>query len=408
VVFGNDFDALKRLQKHQHHGLSNRDEAMGTSLGSESAEEEEDEGGGGEVRDDDVLVPHEQDAKLPVVAVEEEGREEEEEENENDGGNDEEGNSRSNGGGDEENEEESESTKRARAKLLNDPLLEVFAKISPEVVANLSAIGDDDDDAKDTISPSVIDQIFKAAFVGSDSGDAVLTGQTSSGKNYLEKSDADDEEKKKILKRLLPKLLSEEIALAKKQLSEDEALANLVFPKKPEVVDGIRDAGGLRSDEISDAEARVMIERRFANAYTNSQSEGLANDVDATADAEAKMQQLDAENLLESEKAPWDASEEYAQQNIRKEGRDNTEYEFVGGEWIAVEIKDSKIRSEEEKKVVQYERAEKQEAKEDRKEWLISKLENAGLSRATAMAIADGRMSDVMKGGKMKALPIKT
>ena len=43
VVFGNDFDALKRLQKHQHHGLSNRDEAMGTSLGSESAEEEEDE-----------------------------------------------------------------------------------------------------------------------------------------------------------------------------------------------------------------------------------------------------------------------------------------------------------------------------------------------------------------------------
>lgn len=405
VVFGNDFDALKRLQKHQHHGLSNRDEAMGTSLGSESAEEEEDEGGGGEVRDDDVLVPHEQDAKLPVVAVEEggEGREEEEDENENgdDGGNDEEGNTRSNGGGDEENEDESESTKRARAKLLNDPLLEVFAKISPEVVANLSAIGDDDDDAKDTISPSVIDQIFKAAFVGSDSGDAVLTGQTSSGKNYLEKSDADDEEKKKILKRLLPKLLSEEIALAKKQLSEDEALANLVFPKKPEVVDGIRDAGGLRSDEISDAEARVMIERRFANAYTNSQSEGLANDVDATADAEAKMQQLDAENLLESEKAPWDASEEYAQQNIRKEGRDNTEYEFVGGEWIAVEIKDSKIRSEEEKKVVQYERAEKQEAKEDRKEWLISKLENAGLSRATAMAIADGRMSDVMKGGKM-------
>ena len=70
----------------------------------------------------------------------------------------------------------------------------MFAKISPEVVANLSAIGDDDDDAKDTISPSVIDQIFKAAFVGSDSGDAVLTGQTSSGKNYLEKSDADDEE----------------------------------------------------------------------------------------------------------------------------------------------------------------------------------------------------------------------
>ena len=247
----------------------------------------------------------------------------------------------------------------------------------------------------------MIDQIFKAAFVGSDSGDAVLTGQTSSGKNYLEKSDADDEEKKKILKRLLPKLLSEEIALAKKQLSEDEALANLVFPKKPEVVDGIRDAGGLRSDEISDAEARVMIERRFANAYTNSQSEGLANDVDATADAEAKMQQLDAENLLESEKAPWDASEEYAQQNIRKEGRDNTEYEFVCGEWIAVEIKYSKIRSEEEKKVVQYERAEKQEAKADRKEWLISKLENAGLSRATAMAIADGRMSDVMKGGKM-------
>ena len=59
---GNDFDALKRLQKHQHHGLSNRDEAKGTSLGSESAEEEEDEGGGGEVRDDDVLVPHEKDA----------------------------------------------------------------------------------------------------------------------------------------------------------------------------------------------------------------------------------------------------------------------------------------------------------------------------------------------------------
>ena len=132
---------------------------------------------------------------------------------------------------------------------MNDPLLEVFAKISPEVVANLSAIGDDDDDAKDTISPSVIDQIFKAAFV-SDSGDAVLTGQTSSGKNYLEKSDADDEEKKKILKRLLPKLLSQEIAGHMKQLSEDEALANLVFPKKPKS-DGIRDAGGLRSDEIS-------------------------------------------------------------------------------------------------------------------------------------------------------------
>ena len=104
----------------------------------------------------------------------------------------------------------------------------------------------------------------------------------------------------------------------------------------------------------------------------NSQSEGLAGiDVDATADAEAKMQQLDAENLLESEKAPpGTRAKLYAQQNIRKEGRDNTEYEFVGGDRIAVEIKDSKIRSEEEKKVVQYERAEKQEAKEDRKEWL--------------------------------------
>ena len=143
-----------------------------------------------------------------------------------------------------------------------------------------------------------------------------------------------------------------------------------------------------------------MIERRFANAYASSQSDTLANDVDATADAEAKMKQLDTENLLENEKAPWEASEEYAQQNIRKEDG-NTEYEFVGGEWIPVEIKDSKLRSEEEKKVVQYERAEKQDAKEDRKEWLISKLENAGLSRATAMAIADGRMSDVLKGGKM-------
>jgi len=395
------------------NSLSNRDEAMGTSGGSggggsfeEEGEKEEEEGSAS------PLVAHERDATLPVVAVEEGGTEDENSRNEQESevssssseenGNDTADNSNDESTNGEENEEEeSESTKLARAKLLNDPLLEVFAKISPEVAANLSSVNDDDDDESDAeqkISSSVIDQIFKAAFVGSNSGDAVLSGQTSSGKNYLEKNNED--EKNKILKRLLPKLLSEEITLAKKHLSEDEALANLVFPKKPEVVDGIRDAGGLRSDEISDAEARVMIERRFANAYANSQSEGLASDVDATADAEAKMQQLDAENLLENEKAPWDASEEYTQQNIRKEG-DNTEYEFVGGEWIPVEIKDSKVRSEEEKKVVQYERAEKQEAKEDRKEWLISKLENAGLSRATAMAIADGRMSDVMKGGKM-------
>jgi hypothetical protein len=395
------------------NSLSNRDEAMGTSGGSGGGgsfegegEKEEEEGSAS------PLVAHERDATLPVVAVEEGGTEDENSSNERESevssssseenGNDTADNSNDESTNGEENEEEeSESTKLARAKLLNDPLLEVFAKISPEVAANLSSVNDDDDDESDAeqkISSSVIDQIFKAAFVGSNSGDAVLSGQTSSGKNYLEKNNED--EKNKILKRLLPKLLSEEITLAKKHLSEDEALANLVFPKKPEVVDGIRDAGGLRSDEISDAEARVMIERRFANAYANSQSEGLASDVDATADAEAKMQQLDAENLLENEKAPWDASEEYTQQNIRKEG-DNTEYEFVGGEWIPVEIKDSKVRSEEEKKVVQYERAEKQEAKEDRKEWLISKLENAGLSRATAMAIADGRMSDVMKGGKM-------
>ena len=395
------------------NSLSNRDEAMGTSGGSGGGgsfegegEKEEEEGSAS------PLVAHERDATLPVVAVEEGGTEDENSRNEQESevssssseenGNDTADNSNDESTNGEENEEEeSESTKLARAKLLNDPLLEVFAKISPEVAANLSSVNDDDDDESDAeqkISSSVIDQIFKAAFVGSNSGDAVLSGQTSSGKNYLEKNNED--EKNKILKRLLPKLLSEEITLAKKHLSEDEALANLVFPKKPEVVDGIRDAGGLRSDEISDAEARVMIERRFANAYANSQSEGLASDVDATADAEAKMQQLDAENLLENEKAPWDASEEYTQQNIRKEG-DNTEYEFVGGEWIPVEIKDSKVRSEEEKKVVQYERAEKQEAKEDRKEWLISKLENAGLSRATAMAIADGRMSDVMKGGKM-------
>ena len=395
------------------NSLSNRDEAMGTSGGSggggsfeEEGEKEEEEGSAS------PLVAHERDATLPVVAVEEGGTEDENSRNEQESevssssseenGNDTADNSNDESTNGEENEEEeSESTKLARAKLLNDPLLEVFAKISPEVAANLSSVNDDDDDESDAeqkISSSVIDQIFKAAFVGSNSGDAVLSGQTSSGKNYLEKNNED--EKNKILKRLLPKLLSEEITLAKKHLSEDEALANLVFPKKPEVVDGIRDAGGLRSDEISDAEARVMIERRFANAYANSQSEGLASDVDATADAEAKMQQLDAENLLENEKAPWDASEEYTQQNIRKEG-DNTEYEFVGGEWIPVEIKDSKVRSEEEKKVVQYERAEKQEAKEDRKEWLISKLESAGLSRATAMAIADGRMSDVMKGGKM-------
>ncbi len=396
------------------NSLSNRDEAMGTSGGSGGGgsfegegEKEEEEGSAS------PLVAHERDATLPVVAVEEGGTEDENSRNEQESevssssseenGNDTADNSNDESTNGEENEEEeSESTKLARAKLLNDPLLEVFAKISPEVAANLSSVNDDDDDdesdAEQKISSSVIDQIFKAAFVGSNSGDAVLSGQTSSGKNYLEKNNED--EKNKILKRLLPKLLSEEITLAKKHLSEDEALANLVFPKKPEVVDGIRDAGGLRSDEISDAEARVMIERRFANAYANSQSEGLASDVDATADAEAKMQQLDAENLLENEKAPWDASEEYTQQNIRKEG-DNTEYEFVGGEWIPVEIKDSKVRSEEEKKVVQYERAEKQEAKEDRKEWLISKLENAGLSRATAMAIADGRMSDVMKGGKM-------
>ena len=390
--------------------LSNRDEVMGTSGGSggggsfeEEGEKEEEEGSAS------PLVAHERDATLPVVVVEEGGTEDENSSNEQESevssssssedGNDTADNSNDESTtGEEKEEEESESTKLARAKLLNDPLLEVFAKISPEVAANLSSVNDDDDesDAEEKISSSVIDQIFKAAFVGSNSGDAVLSGQTSSGKNYLEKNNED--EKNKILKRLLPKLLSEEITLAKKHLSEDEALANLVFPKKPEVVDGIRDAGGLRSDEISDAEARVMIERRFANAYA--QSEGLASDVDATADAEAKMQQLDAENLLENEKAPWDASEEYTRQNIRKEG-DNTEYEFVGGEWIAVEIKDSKVRSEEEKKVVQYERAEKQEAKEDRKEWLISKLESAGLSRATAMAIADGRMSDVMKGGKM-------
>jgi len=405
------FSSSSAMSTTSANRLSNRDEAMGTSGGSGvggsfEEEGEADEGGKEEeVGSASPLVAHEHDATLPVVAVEEGGTEDEnsnqQESDSNDDITDNSNDESTNAEEEEKEEEESESTKLARAKLLSDPLLEVFAKISPEVAANLSSVKDDDDDESDAeqkISSSVIDQIFKAAFVGSNSGDAVLSGQTSSGKNYLEKSD--EEEKNKILKRLLPKLLSEEITLAKKQLSEDEALANLVFPKKPEVVDGIRDAGGLRSDEISDAEARVMIERRFANAYANSQSEGLASDVDATADAEAKMQQLDAENVLENEKAPWDASEEYAQQNIRKEG-DNTEYEFVGGEWIAVEIKDSKIRSEEEKKVVQYERAEKQEAKEDRKEWLISKLENAGLSRATAMAIADGRMSDVMKGGKM-------
>ena len=289
-----------------------------------------------EVEEEDLL-PHERDASLPVVVVEEderqhqqhERREDESNNSENDdvgnndttnsNGDDEEeavdnsSNTRNNSGGEEEQkeqEEESEGTKRARAKLLNDPLLEVFAKISPEVAANLtvsSIINDDDDDDDnnknvfDKIPSSVIDQIFKAAFVGSNSGDAVLSGQTYSGKNYLEKSDDDE---KKILYRLLPKLLSEEIAFAKKQLNEDEALANLIFPKKPEIVDGIRDAGGLRSDEISDAEARVMIERRFANAYASSQSDTLANDVDATADAEAKMKQLDTENLLENEKAP--------------------------------------------------------------------------------------------------------
>ena len=442
-----DFDDITTTTKKNENDdakndeLSNRDEAMGTRSDNDD-DDDDDDGEKQHPNDDDVkkeveeedLLPHERDASLPVVVVEEderrqhqqhERREDESNNSENDdvsnndttnsNGDDEEeavdnsSNTRNNSGGEEEQkeqEEESEGTKRARAKLLNDPLLEVFAKISPEVAANLtvsSIINDDDDDDDnnknvfDKIPSSVIDQIFKAAFVGSNSGDAVLSGQTSSGKNYLEKSDDDE---KKILNRLLPKLMSEEIAFAKKQLNEDEALANLIFPKKPEIVDGIRDAGGLRSDEISDAEARVMIERRFANAYASSQSDTLANDVDATADAEAKMKQLDTENLLENEKAPWEASEEYAQQNIRKEDG-NTEYEFVGGEWIPVEIKDSKLRSEEEKKVVQYERAEKQDAKEDRKEWLISKLENAGLSRATAMAIADGRMSDVLKGGKM-------
>jgi len=403
-------------------------------------EEEEEEGGGGDVEavksDIDNDIEHDvvrlETMITDVVEVEVERTTNDDTENNNNNNNNKNNNNNNN-----KEEEEDASVTRAKQKLANDPLLEVFAKVTPALEANItkavslleengSSNGDDNDNDNNNndekmslkfVAESLIDQIFNAAFVVGnndnvvDDADSILKKQQESGKNYINLASANaasstadnsknNKKEQEILRKLLPKLLREEIALAKKKLNEDEALANLIFPKKPEVVDGIRDAGGLRSDEISDAEARVMIERRFANAYADSQSDSLANDVDATADAESKMQQLDTENLLENEKAPWDASEEYANQNIKRE-RNGLEYEFVGDEWIPVEQKDSKIRSEEEKRVVQYERAEKQEAKEDRKEWLVSKLESAGLSQATALAIADGRMSDVMKAGKM-------
>jgi hypothetical protein len=39
--------------------------------------------------------------------------------------------------------------------------------------------------------------------------------------------------------------------------------------------------------------------------------------------------------------------------------------------------------------------------RDDRKSWLQSRLQKAGLSKETAAAMADGRVSDAMKGGKL-------
>ena len=38
---------------------------------------------------------------------------------------------------------------------------------------------------------------------------------------------------------------------------------------------------------------------------------------------------------------------------------------------------------------------------EDRKTWLAARLQRAGLSKETADAMAEGRIGDVMKGGKL-------
>lgn len=172
-----------------------------------------------------------------------------------------------------------------------------------------------------------------------------------------------------------------------------------------EVVDGIRDAGGIRTDEMSEGEAKLTIEQRFAEAYKISQSEegGGASGDEAEATRNAAKALKEEEMIRGSdpgeERTSWQASEEYQNSNIMIQ--DGKEYERVGDEWVIVEIRDPKQRSEEEKKIVLAEKTEKMASRDDRKSWLQARLQKAGLSKETATAMAEGRVSDAMKGGKL-------
>ena len=65
------------------------------------------------------------------------------------------------------------------------------------------------------------------------------------------------------------------------------------------------------------------------------------------------------------------------------------EYERVGDDWVLVEVRDPKQRSEEEKKIVYFEKQEKVASRDDRKSWLQARLQKAGLSKETAAAMAE-------------------
>jgi hypothetical protein len=174
-----------------------------------------------------------------------------------------------------------------------------------------------------------------------------------------------------------------------------------------ETKDGIRDAGGIRTDEMSEGEAKLTIEQRFSEAFKIAQLSSELGGATAAGDqAEATRvaaQALKEEEMIHvdvgEERTSWSASEEYQTTNIRNE--DGREYERVGDEWVLVEIRDPKQRSEEEKKIVSEERKEKVASRDDRKSWLQSRLEKAGLSKETAWAMAAGRVTDAMKGGKL-------
>ena len=175
-----------------------------------------------------------------------------------------------------------------------------------------------------------------------------------------------------------------------------------------EVKDGIRDAGGIRTDEMSEGEAKLTIEQRFAEAFKiASQADGGSGSV-ASAGDEAEATRNAAKALKEDEmtthdvgeeRTSWQASEEYQNTNIMIQ--DGKEFERVGDEWVLVEIRDPKQRSDEEKKIVLAERMEKSASRDDRKSWLQSRLRKAGLSEETAAAMAGGHVSDAMKGGKL-------